>query len=237
MGKRIKMQLLAGALGYGSACGLLSAVEIKPVEKFNVVLILADDLGYGDLGCYGSIYNKTPAIDRLAAEGMRFTDFYVVAAQCSPTRAALLTGSYPQRINLHRLLDENSKVGLNPDEITLPELLREQGYRTGLIGKWHLGHQEPFHPNNHGFDYFWGFLNPAYFSKHDRYIHRNMEVAAHGPEPHRITDDLTQEAVQFIDRHRDEPFFLIVAHDMPHIPLELPPPMRGRSEEIGRAHV
>lgn len=202
----------------------------KTASVPNFVVILTDDLGYGDIGCYGNERVKTPNIDRMAAEGMRFTDFYVAAAQCSPTRAAFLTGSYPQRINTHRLFGAKDTTGLNPDEITIAELLKEQGYATGCIGKWHLGHKPPFHPNNHGFDYFYGFLDPAYFNKENRLIHRNQEIVAKGPETSAITDDLTREAVEFIERNRAQPFFLYLAHDMPHVPLELPAERRGKSE-------
>jgi len=197
-------------------------------QKPNLVVILTDDLGYGDLGCYGADLIKSPRIDRMAEEGTRFTDFYVPAAQCTPTRAAFLTGCYPQRINSHRLFGGSN--GLDPDEITIAELLKKQGYRTGCLGKWHLGDKPPFHPNNHGFDYFYGFLNPAYFNKRKRLIHRNGEVVATGPLTDRITDDLTREAVEFIERNKAQSFFLYLAHDMPHIPLEIPAQRRGISK-------
>lgn len=194
----------------------------------NVIVILTDDLGYGDLGCYGNEVIKTPHIDRMANEGTRFTDFYVPAAQCSPARAAFLTGSYPQRINCHRLLGGDD-LGINPDEITIAELLRKQGYRTGCIGKWHLGDKPLFHPNNHGFDYFYGFLNPSYSDKANRLIYRNQKIVDRGPESSRITGDLTSEAVEFIQRNKEHPFFLYLAHDMPHVPLEVPIERSGTS--------
>jgi arylsulfatase A-like enzyme len=219
---RVLLFLLTGGLCLFSSLG---AGDRPP----NFVVIMADDLGYGDLSCYGAPVIETPVLDRMAEEGVRFTDFYAPAAQCTPTRAAFLTGSYAQRINTHRIFGPGGNIGLNPDEITLPELLQSVGYTTAVIGKWHLGTAEPFEPNNHGFDYFYGFLHPDYFSKETRLIHRNREVIETGPESSRITDELTDEAIAFIEQNRDSPFFLFLSHDMPHIPLEIPAERRGMS--------
>ena len=211
---------------------LISLVAMMPLsaaQKPNFIVILADDLGYSDLGCYDAKKIKTPHLDALAKGGTRFTDFYVPAGQCTPSRAAFLTGCYPQRVNSHQLFN-GGHLGLNPEEVTIAELLRDQGYRTGCIGKWHLGNQPPFHPNSHGFDDFYGFLSPSYDDKAKRLIHRNRELVATGPEPSLITDDLTEEALKFIRKHKEQPFFLYLAHDMPHVPLELPAKRRGVSK-------
>src|SRR5688500_6006707 len=135
----------------------------------NVIIILTDDQGYADLGCYGSTRIKTPRIDRMAAEGVRFTDFYAAASVCTPSRAALLTGCYPQRVGMGeippvpggkpwqtRVLYPGARFGLNPDEVTIAELLKSRGYATGMVGKWHLGDRKPFMPLDHGFDTFFG---------------------------------------------------------------------------------
>ncbi len=208
---------------------LVAMMPLFGAEKPNFIVILADDLGYADLSCFGATDIKTPHLDALAKEGTRFTDFYVPAGQCTPTRAAFLTGSYPQRIHSHQLFN-GGHLGLNPDEVTIAELLRDQGYRTGCVGKWHLGNQPAFHPNSHGFDEFYGFLSPSYDDKSKRLIHRNRELVATGPESSIITDDLTEEALKFIRSNKKQPFFLYLAHDMPHVPLELPTKRRGISK-------
>lgn len=123
----------------------------------NIIIIFTDDQGYGDLASYGNTKLNTPNTDRMAEEGMRFTDFYVAAGVCTPSRAALLTGSYPKRVGLgHRVIFPYSNTGLNPDEITIADMLKEKGYTTGIFGKWHLGHHIPFFPNHQGFDYYFG---------------------------------------------------------------------------------
>ena len=197
-------------------------------ERPNVVLIITDDVGYGDLGAYGSRDVRTPHIDRLAREGVRLTDFYA-APQCTPTRAALITGRYEQRVALERALSTapaGLQQGLAPTGRSLPKLLRDNGYATGLVGKWHLGFRPEFGPNAHGFDYFYGFLAGYIdFYQHTRGIdgaadmHENLEPVA---DTGYVTDLLTARAVRFIERHRTAPFFLEVAYSAAHWPFQPP---------------
>ncbi|MBH0111325.1 sulfatase-like hydrolase/transferase, partial [Salinibacterium sp. NG22] len=132
-------------------------VEAQRKKSFpNIVFILADDLGYGDLGCFGAVAIKTPNIDRLAQEGIKFTNFYSASSICSPSRAALLTGRYPQRMGINNVFFPDSFTGMPQSEITIAELLKEKNYKTGIIGKWHLGHRERFLPLQQGFDHYFG---------------------------------------------------------------------------------
>ncbi len=209
-------------------------------EQPNIVLIFIDDMGYGDLGCYGSTKNRTPRLDQMAEEGMRFTDFYVAASVCSPSRAGLMTGCYPKRVGLEAgtkfvVLMPEDPMGLNPDEITLPEILQTQGYETMLVGKWHLGDQPPFMPTNHGFDSYFGlpYSNDHYsgrvYAKHlpKRFengfnplpLMRNNEILEKDPDQSTLTARYTEEAVQFIRKNKDQPFFLYLSHMYVHTPL------------------
>ncbi len=192
----------------------------------NIVLIMADDLGYGDLGCYGCDDIDTPNLDRLASEGLRFTDHYANGPTCSPTRAALLTGRYQQRIGLDNALYYQEKGrGLDPDGRTLADDLHDAGYATGLSGKWHLGYDEPRRPLQQGFDEFFGLLggNHHYFEHMDRIGVHDLWL---GNQPVRregyTTDLITEHAIDFIERHRKGPFFLFVAHAAPHFPWQGP---------------
>jgi arylsulfatase A-like enzyme len=192
----------------------------------NIVLILADDLGYGDLPSYGAAETKTPNLDRLAREGLRFTDFHANAASCSPTRAALLTGRYQQRSGVESALSEKSP-GLRGDALTIAEYLKPAGYATGVFGKWHLGSRpdSPALPNRRGFDEFVGARHGGidYHSHVDRYGRldwwRNEEQL---DEPGYATDLLTKHAVRFIETHRDRPFFLYLPHLAIHFPWMTP---------------
>jgi len=201
----------------------------------NFVVILTDDQGYADLGCYGATQIKTPEIDRMAAEGMRFTCFYAAAPICTPTRAALMTGCYATRVGLGTPLHTPDNYGLNPDEITLAEMLKDAGYVTGCVGKWHLGHHEPFLPTRQGFDYYYGTPMGHMFrvvkpeEKRTELFLRNEEVIPHPPSED-LTELFTEEAVQFIERHKTAPFFLYLAHSMPHIPLLASERFRGTSD-------
>ena len=207
------------------------AAETKP----NFIVILADDLGYGDLACYGSRLNKTPHIDRLAAEGVRFTDFHSNGPMCTPTRAALLTGMYQQRLGQKFESALSGKThyeeGLPHAARTLAEVLNDRGYVTGCFGKWHLGYQPPFLPTDHGFDEFVGLASGD--GDHHSHIDRsgradwwhNKELVS---ESGYTADLLVEYSLSFIDRHRSEPFFLYLPHLAIHFPWQGPddPPHR-----------
>ena len=210
-------------------------------ERPNVVLIFTDDQGYGDVGAYGAEGFETPNLDRLAEEGMRFTDFYVAAPVCTPSRAALLTGSYPKRIGLAwRVLFPYSRKGLHPDEVTIAEMLKEEGYATAAIGKWHLGHHEKFLPTRQGFDYYYGIpysndMGSHHYERRDFTspplpILRNEQVVAESPEQASLTRRYTEEALGFIKEHQDEPFFLYLPHSMPHLPIGASERFKGETE-------
>src|SRR4051812_17054694 len=142
--------------GFMSAVALLTAPARAADKPINILHIVADDVGYDDLSCFGAPKIKTPNIDKLAAQGMKFTNFYAPAAICTPTRAALMTGCYAQRVGLERVLFPNDNIGLSEHELTIADVLKARGYATGCIGKWHLGHATAFLPTHHGFDYYLG---------------------------------------------------------------------------------
>ncbi|MFW5802711.1 MAG: sulfatase-like hydrolase/transferase [Verrucomicrobiota bacterium] len=193
----------------------------------NIILIMADDLGYGDLGCFGSDRIRTPNIDALAGRGVAFTDFHSNGAVCTPTRAALLTGCYQQRSGLEGVIyvgGPTRRTGLDPNETySLAHALREAGYTTALYGKWHLGYRTEFNPVHHGFDQFRGYVsgNVDYHSHVD-----NSGVAdwwdglEQVEEDGYVTDLVNRHAADFIEEHQNEPFFLYVAHEAPHFPYQ-----------------
>ncbi|HRU24994.1 MAG TPA: sulfatase [Candidatus Latescibacteria bacterium] len=198
-------------------------------QKPNIILINCDDLGYGDLGCYGSTRNDTPYIDRLAAGGVRFTDFYMASPVCSASRAAMLTGCYPQRIGFgnYQVLFPGQAQGLNPKERTIARQLKEVGYDTKIVGKWHCGDQPEFLPTRHGFDEYFGipFSNDMGRQANNAFKHpplpllRNEEVIQQQPDQRAITERYVDECLQFMRRKRDTPFFLYLAHMYVHVPL------------------
>lgn len=192
----------------------------------NVVLIFCDDLGYGDLGCYGSKI-PTPNLDRMAADGLRFTHFYSANPVCSPSRAALLTGRYPTRVGVPKVLFPLDQGGLNEDETTLADLLRKQHYRTICIGKWHLGRPEKFLPTRRGFDAYFGI--PYSNDMTPRPLMRDTEVLEEPADLTTLTARYTEEAVKFIDGAKGNPFFLYMPHTYPHIPLGASAKFRGKS--------
>lgn len=216
----------------------------------NIVLIFMDDLGWGDVGVYGAEGYTTPHIDRLAAEGMRFTDFYASQAVCSASRASLLTGCYAERVSILGALGPRSPVGLNPDEVTIAEMLRSRGYATAAVGKWHLGDAQPFLPLQHGFDEYFGvpYSNDMWRWNYDMTLATSGPKASYpllplldGNEPADFIDDqagqdaltsrYTERAVDFIRRSAGGPFFLYLAHSMVHVPLGVSDRFRGTSEQ------
>lgn len=208
------------------SCGLVTSPSMAQVTSKcknhitpNIVLILADDLGYADLSCYGAKDIQTPNIDRLAKEGIRFTNFYASAGVSTPTRASIMTGCYPKRVDMHiGVLPPNTKSGLNPNEITIPELLKEQGYATACIGKWHLGIVPEVLPTSQGFDYYYGMPG----SNHGRSdLYQNTTLLQKNSEINydSITINYTEKAVSYIRENSNKPFFLYMAHSAVHIPL------------------
>jgi arylsulfatase A-like enzyme len=205
----------------------------------NVVLVYADDLGYGDLGVYGAPRIRTPHIDRLAAEGVRFTDFYVAQAVCSASRAALLTGTYPNRIGIHGALMPTATHGLADGETTIAEVLKSRGYATAMYGKWHLGHLPPFFPTRHGFDDYLGLPysndmwpnHPQKMAFPPLPLYSKDGLLTLNPDQSQLTGEYGRRAVAFIEANRDRPFFVYLAHTMPHVPLFASERFRGRSKQ------
>lgn len=209
-------------------------------SKPNIVLIFADDMGYGDLGVYGATKWKTPHLDQLAADGVRFTQFYVPHAVCSASRAALLTGTYANRLEIFGALDHTAKHGLNPEETTIAEMLKANGYTTGMVGKWHLGHLPPFLPTEQGFDSYYGLpysndMWPHHPEVKDYYpplpLFRNTAVIDTLDDQSMLTTNYTEEAIKFIEQSKDKPFFLYLAHSMTHVPLFVSDKFKGKSEQ------
>lgn len=224
--------LLAGLLFFGST-GIGLAAERPP----NIVLMFADDLGYADLACYGNKTIRTPNLDQLAKDGIRFTHFYVPQAVCSASRAALLTGCYPNRIGILGALGPASKNGIAATETTLGEMLQAKGYRTAIFGKWHLGHHPQFLPTQNGFDEYYGLpYSNDMWPKHptakfpDLPLIEMTKTIAVNPDQRQLTTDYTTRAVQFIEKNKDKPFFVYVPHNMPHVPLFAPDARRGQSK-------
>jgi arylsulfatase A-like enzyme len=234
-------------LTFLASAPFIEAAQPQP----NFVIIFCDDLGYGDLGCFGHPTIRTPHLDRMAAEGMKFTQFYSGAEVCTPSRAALLTGRLPPRngmcSNRQRVLFPGSQGGLPGSEITLAENLKENGYATACIGKWHLGHLPAYLPTMHGFDEFFGLPysndmdrvpgapagRAAFNSPSSDYwnvpLMRNEEIIERPADQTTLTNRYTEEAIRFIRARRASPFFLYMAHTMPHVPLFRSQEFKGES--------
>jgi arylsulfatase A-like enzyme len=233
---------LVGGAAWLVLCGsATSVVNAQPRERPpNFIIILTDDQGYGDLSCYGSEEIQTPKLDRMAAEGARFTDFYVAAASCTPSRAALLTGCYPQRVGLPYVLSPGAKIGISEDEETIAEILKGRGYATGCYGKWHLGDAREFLPTRHGFDDYFGLpYSNDMWPKHpeapagyypDLPLMEGERIVEYNPDQTRLTRWYTQRAVRFIENNRDRSFFLYLPHSMPHVPLYVSDGFTGASK-------
>lgn len=225
-------------------CCIPFAKAEPPAKKPNIVLFFIDDLGYGDLSVTGALGYKTPNLDQMAAEGMRFTNFLAAQAVCSASRAALLTGCYPNRVGVSGAFGPQSPNGLHPAEETIAELVKEQGYKTGIFGKWHLGNHHAFFPLQQGFDEFYGVPY-----SHDMWpLHPWQERAKYPPlhwidgntkgnlindleDASEITPRITEKAVSFIQRNKKNPFFLYIPHPMPHVPLAASKRFKGKSEK------
>ena len=229
-------------------------------DRPNVILIFIDDMGYGDVGFNGATDPKTPNLDQMAAEGMKFTDFYVGCAVCSGSRTALLTGCHYQRLSMSAVLFPNSSRGLHPDEVTIAEMLKDTGYATGCIGKWHLGHLPPCLPTMQGFDSYYGipysndmWIDPANRLARDVVIRqgltleevkaghrvrnqvplfRDNEIIEYPVDQSTLTKRYTEEAVEFIQANRDKPFFLYLPHTMVHVPLAVSEAFKDRTGKL-----
>ena len=230
-----------------------SGVSQRPESRPNVVIIFADDMGYGDLSCYGATQYRTPNIDHLANQGIRFTDFLVPSAVCTASRAGLLTGCYPNRVGLSGALNPHAKKGLKPEEETIAEVLKKADYKTIAIGKWHLGHLEEFLPTNQGFDEYLGipYSNDMWPFTYDNVRATNETHARKASFPElplihnttkvmefksiedqaQISTIYTQKAVEFIKGNKENPFFLYLAHSMPHVPLAVSGKFRNKSDQ------
>lgn len=228
----LKLRILQAAAVLASVVLVLhSSQSVFAAERPNVVFVLVDNLGYSDIGCFGATKHRTPNIDRLASEGAKLTSFYSAAPVCTPSRASFLTGCYPRRVGLHvdyngtQVLMAVSSRGLNPDEHTLAELLKERGYATACFGKWHLGDQPPFLPRRHGFDEFFGLPYSEDMGEREATAFRvavpplpliEGETVIEAPtDPSQLTRRFTERAVEFIAKNKDRPFFLYLPHTMP----------------------
>ena len=208
----------------------------------NFIVIFADDLGYGDIGPFsdrkGAVKPRTPNLDRMAADGIRLTSFYVAQAVCSASRAALLTGSYSNRVGITGALNHRATTGINTNETTIAELLKTKGYATAIVGKWHLGHEQQFLPLQNGFDEYLGLpysndMWPRHPTQKDFYpdlpLIDGNDVVTLDPDQTQLTTMYTERAVKFVERNRDKPFFLYLAHAMPHVPLFVSDKYKGKS--------
>lgn len=199
-------------------------IEVLP----NIIHIFADDLGYGDLGCFGAMDIKTPFIDGLAKNGIKFTDFYSASSICSPSRAGLLTGRFPQRMGINEVFFPESFTGMPQSEITIAELLKEKQYKTGIVGKWHLGHHREFLPLQQGFDSYFGI--PYSNDMASAVYMIDNEVIDFNVNQKYITKTYTEKALEFIDNNKENPFFLYLSHSMPHVPIYASEEFLGTSE-------
>lgn len=228
-------------------------------ERPNIILIFVDDQGYQDLGCFGSPDLKTPHIDNLAENGAKFTNFHVASSVCSPSRGSLLTGRYPERHGITGVLFPRHDVGLHPREYTMAEMLKDNGYKTAAVGKWHLGHKKAFLPTSHGFESYYG-IPYSNDMKHDTSMEladdclflegkdanffktsegvkdfvplmRNEKVIEYPCDQNTVTKRFTDRSIEFIESNKDKPFFLYLAHSMPHVPLYVTKEFEGKSEQ------
>jgi len=231
--------LTAAALAMPGCGGQLQQVSGgKSTDKPNVVIIFCDDVGYADIGVFGAKVYETPNLDRMADEGVKFTDFYAAASSCTPSRAALMTGCYPQRVSLPNVIGPNAKIGISDREQTIAETLKPLGYSTACYGKWHLGHHTKFLPTRHGFDEYFGLPysndmwpnHPTNKSFPDLPLIEGERILEYNPDQTQLTTWYTERAVRFIEKSKDQPFFLYLPHSMAHVPLFVSDKFKGKSE-------
>lgn len=220
------------------APGAVHAQEQRATRPPNFVFIFTDDQGYGDVGVYGAKGFDTPNLDRMAREGIRFTDFYVAQAVCSASRTALLTGCYPNRLGILGALNPRSNHGISDQEKTIADVLKTRGYATAIYGKWHLGHHPQFLPTRHGFDEYFGIpysndMGPKPGSEDfpEVPLMEGEKVVERKPDLSQLTTRYTERAVRFIEANKDRPFFLYVPHTMPHVPLGVSDKFKGKSKQ------
>lgn len=247
MNKDNKLSVIGISL-FVAALFVVNGCKDELTRKPNYIIIFTDDQGYNDIGCFGGTHVSTPNIDQLASEGIKLTSFYVAGSICTPSRAALMTGSYPKRVGLARgsefgVLFPNDEIGMHPNEITIAEILKSQGYVTGIFGKWHLGDHPHLMPTQQGFDEFYGIpyshdMHPCHPSQ-EQYqfpplpLYKGEKIIEKDPDADYLTKNITVRAVEFINRNKDSPFFLYIPHPIPHRPLHASPPfMDDVSEEI-----
>ena len=216
---------------------LFASVTVAAERPPNIVIVFADDMGYSDVGCFGNKTIRTPNIDSLATDGVRFTDFYVAQAVCSASRTALLTGCYPNRLGILGALNPSSKNGIHDRETTLAAMLKAKGYTTAIYGKWHLGHHSQFLPTRHGFDDYFGLpYSNDMWPNHPTAkfpalpLIEGDKTTQENPDQSQLTTWYTERAVKFIDANKAKPFFLYVPHAMPHVPLFVSDKHKGKSK-------
>ncbi len=227
-------------LGGGSHAAIVAA---EPTRPPNIVIVFADDLGYADVGCFGAKGLTTPNLDRLAEQGVRFTDFHAAQPVCSASRASLLTGCYPNRLGIHGALGPNARHGINSAETTLAEVCKSKGYATGMVGKWHLGHHPQFLPTRHGFDSYLGLPYSNDMWPHHPEARKGtypkltlidnekiIDPDVTAEDQKKLTTLYTERAVKFIAENKERPFFLYVAQSMPHVPLFVSEKFVGKAE-------
>ncbi len=233
--KILNLKFGLSLLSLGSVSAGFVNCTVESPAKPNIIIIMADDLGYGDISCYGNKIISTPVLDNMAAEGIKFTNYYSNGAVCTPTRAALLTGNYQQRAGLegviYAAMDKRHEGGLPEEEITMGEIFQENGYETGIFGKWHLGYDVKYNPIHHGFGEFYGYVsgNVDYISHRDGiglydWWHNTDTIKEEGY----VTDLITDHALNFMEKNKDKPFLLYLPHEAPHFPFQ------GRNDKADR---
>ena len=228
-------------ISVAAGAGLVAAegcVSMSAADRPNIVVIFMDDMGYADIGVTGATGYKTPHLDRMAAEGMQLTNFYAAAPSCTPSRAALITGCYPQRVSLPNVIGPKTTIGLNEKEETIADILKPLGYATACFGKWHMGHHPEFLPLRHGFDEYFGLpysndMWPHHPTAGAKYpplpLIEGEKTLEYNPDQTQLTTWYTERSVDFIERNKDKPFFLYLPHSMVHVPLFVSDKFKGKS--------